>query len=57
MPRKIWGQLQRDDQPIDFEGKTYTPDMVLGAPRKGLRVSWVTDTRPTPTITTLYRRF
>lgn len=50
VPRKIWGQLQRDDQPIDFEGKTYTPDMVLGAPRKGLRVSWVTDTRPTPQL-------
>jgi ribonuclease Z len=32
-------------------GKIYTPDMVLGAQRKGLKVTYVTDTRPTSSIT------
>lgn len=27
-----------------------TPDMVLGAERKGLKVTYTTDTRPTPSI-------
>lgn len=29
---------------------TYTPDMVLGEPRKGLKVTYCTDTRPTGSI-------
>ena len=29
---------------------TYVPEMVLGAPRKGLRVTYCTDTRPTKGI-------
>ena len=29
----------------------YTPDMVLGAPRKGLKVTYCTDTRPTAGLT------
>ena len=31
-------------------GKTYTPEMVLGAPRKGLKLTYCTDTRPTNSI-------
>ena len=31
-------------------GKTYTPDMVLGPARKGLKVTYCTDTRPIPSI-------
>ena len=30
---------------------TYTPDMVIGANRKGLKLTYCTDTRPTPMIT------
>jgi len=30
---------------------TYTSDMVMGAPRKGLKVTYSTDSRPTPSIT------
>lgn len=33
-----------------MDGKTYTPDMVLGAPRKGIKLSYCTDTRPVPSI-------
>lgn len=35
---------------MEYEGKTYTPDMVMGAPRKGLKVTYCTDTRPTRSI-------
>ena len=36
---------------IELEGTIYTPDMVLGEPRKGIKLTYCTDTRPTPTIT------
>ena len=32
------------------DGTVYTPDMVLGAPRKGIKVTYCTDSRPTETI-------
>lgn len=35
---------------INIDGHTYTPDMVLGSPRKGLKVTYCTDTRPTESI-------
>jgi len=35
---------------ICHEGMTYTPDMVLGPKRKGIKISYVTDTRPTAHI-------
>ena len=31
-------------------GVTYTPDMVLGGARRGLKVAYCTDTRPVPVI-------
>ncbi len=50
IPRNFWSKLQKGAT-IEIEGKTYTPDMVLGAPRKGIKVTYCTDTRPTPAIT------
>ena len=50
LPVKMWGLLQKG-QTIEFEGNTYTPDMVLGEARKGIKVTYVTDTRPTDYIT------
>lgn len=32
------------------DGHIYTPDMVLGPDRKGLKLTYCTDTRPTPLI-------
>lgn len=32
---------------IEADGKVYTPDMVLGPARKGLKVTYCTDSRPT----------
>ncbi len=49
VPVKIWGRLQRGES-VELDCVTYTPDMVLGEARRGLEVSYVTDTRPTPEI-------
>lgn len=35
---------------IEENGITYTPDMVLGPKRKGIKVTYCTDTRPVPVI-------
>ena len=52
IPLKFWNPLQKGNTMTDPEnGKVYTPDMVLGAERKGLKVTYVTDTRPTASIT------
>ena len=37
-------------QTVEDEGRIYTPDMVLGPPRKGIKLTYTTDTRPTESI-------
>jgi len=49
IPMKLWSRLQKGEI-ITQDGITYTPDMVLGAPRKGLKVTYCTDTRPVGSI-------
>lgn len=49
IPMKLWSRLQRGEV-IEADGRTFTPDMVLGAGRKGLKVTYCTDTRPTESI-------
>lgn len=49
IPRNYWNPLQKGEI-IEVGGQTFTPDMVLGAPRKGLKVTYCTDTRPTDSI-------
>ena len=49
LPVRDWGRLQ-NGQSVVFEGKYYTPDMVMGPPRRGLKVTYVTDTRPVKVI-------
>lgn len=44
VPMKIWKALQKEEC-VKFEGKTYTSDMVLGKERKGIRLTYITDTR------------
>ncbi len=46
VPQSCWKKLQKGEQ-VEFEGKTYTPDMVLGEQRKGIKVAYSTDCRPT----------
>ncbi len=49
IPQKYWSPLQKGNI-IEEDGVRYTPDMVLGAPRKGIKLTYCTDTRPTPSI-------
>ena len=49
IPQKYWNPLQKGNV-IREEDKTYYPEMVLGAPRKGIKVTYTTDTRPTESI-------
>ena len=49
IPIKCWNPLQKGET-VTLDGKTYTPDMVLGEVRRGLHVTYATDTRPTEMI-------
>ncbi len=49
VPMAAWSRLQKGET-VELEGRTYTPDMVLGQERKGLKVTYCTDTRPMPEI-------
>ena len=49
IPRNYWNRLQKGEI-IETENGTFTPEQVLGAPRKGLKVAYCTDTRPTESI-------
>jgi ribonuclease Z len=51
IPLKYWNPLQKGNTVTDPEsGRTFTPDMVLGQARKGLKLTYTTDTRPTDSI-------
>lgn len=50
IPMNCWGRLQKGEV-LEIEGKTYTPQMVLGPDRKGIKLTYCTDTRPVPAIT------
>lgn len=50
IPLKFWSRLQKGTV-IEEDGVIYTPDMVMGAERRGLKVTYCTDTRPVPVIT------
>ncbi len=50
IPQKLWNPLQKGQTVTTEDGITFTPDMVLGAPRKGIKVTYCTDTRPTENI-------
>ena len=49
IPLKFWNPLQKG-QTIEADGVTYTPEMVLGPVRKGIKLTYTTDTRPTESI-------
>lgn len=46
VPQILWKKLQENDT-IIYEDKTFYSDMVLGDERKGIKLSFITDTRPT----------
>ncbi len=49
IPKVMWGKLQKGET-IESEGKVYKPEMVMGAARKGISLTYCTDTRPVDAI-------
>ena len=49
IPLKCWNPLQKGNI-VEMDGVRYTPDMVLGPQRKGIKLAYTTDTRPTHSI-------
>lgn len=49
IPLEYWNRLQKGEVITDEKG-TYSPDMVIGPDRKGLKVTYCTDSRPIPVI-------
>ncbi|OPJ56285.1 ribonuclease Z [Alkalithermobacter paradoxus] len=45
VPKEIWNKLRKEEN-VNYKGKLYTSDMVLGEERKGINISYITDTRP-----------
>lgn len=49
IPQKYWSRLQNGET-VEIEMGILTPDMVLGPQRKGIKLTYTTDTRPTDSI-------
>ena len=49
VPQKHWNRLQKGES-ISEDNMLYTPDMVLGPERKGIKLTYCTDTRPIKSI-------
>lgn len=49
IPQRFWSRLQKGETMMDGE-RILTPDMVLGPDRRGIKVTYCTDTRPLPVI-------
>jgi ribonuclease Z len=46
LPKQLWSVLQKEGEVV-YGGNIYTSDMVLGDERKGLKLTYCTDSRPT----------
>ncbi|MBR6451637.1 MAG: ribonuclease Z [Lachnospiraceae bacterium] len=49
IPVRMWNVLQKGET-VTVDGVTFTPDMVLGPPRKGIKLTYCTDSRPVSAI-------
>lgn len=45
LPVQYWGLLQRGEE-VEYQGVSYNSSQVMGEARKGLKVTYCTDTRP-----------
>ncbi len=48
--RQYWNSLQKGNIIELEDGRRFTPDMVLGSARKGIKLTYSTDSRPTDSI-------
>ena len=49
IPMKLWSRLQKGES-IEEDGRRYVPEDVLGPARRGIKVTYCTDTRPVEMI-------
>lgn len=49
VPMQFWSRLQKGET-VQDGNRVFTPDMVLGQPRKGIKLTYCTDSRPTKSI-------
>ncbi len=49
IPQQMWNKLQHG-QSVTVDDKIFYPDMVMGEARKGLKVTYTTDSRPVDSI-------
>ena len=49
IPVKYWNDLQKGET-LKLEDRVLTPEMVLGEPRKGIKVCYCTDSRPVESL-------
>jgi ribonuclease Z len=52
LPVQLWSRLQRGET-LQYNGQTITPAQVLGPPRRGISLAFITDTRPTSALSQL----
>lgn len=45
IPKVLWNKLQKEEDVI-YDGIKYSSDMVLGKERRGIKLSFITDSRP-----------
>ena len=50
IPLKYWKVLQSGEDVVTEEGQKFIPSMVLGEQRKGIKITYTTDTRPCENI-------
>lgn len=50
IPMKYWSPLQKNETVTTEDGKVLTQDMILGPARKGIKLTYCTDTRPTQSL-------
>ncbi|MBE3561143.1 MAG: ribonuclease Z [Ktedonobacteraceae bacterium] len=54
LPVQLWSRLQHGET-LQYNGQTITPDQVLGESRRGISLAYITDTRPTASLSTFVR--
>ncbi len=49
VPMSLWSRLQKGET-VECDGREYTPDMAVGPERKGIKLTYCTDTRPAKSL-------
>ncbi|MGN0143608.1 MAG: ribonuclease Z [Clostridium sp.] len=50
VPKTLWNILQKKEESVEINGVVYKREMVMGNERKGIKVSFITDSRPCLTM-------